>query len=159
MSLVVIDVIFLLLIALLAIRCFLKGIISEIFSMAGFVLGIFASLYFYKNGAAFLREQFWPEIKIIPEILAFIALFLIVFLVVKLLSMLLKGVIDGVKLGGLDKILGLIFGLIEGIVVVSLVLFLFQLIKPVIDVSAILEGSIFAKYLLPLITEMELPNV
>jgi len=159
MNLAVIDVIFLMLTALFVIRCFLKGFVSEISSMAGFALGIFAAIYFHKNGADFLREKYFPDINIIPEILAFIALFLIVFLIVKLLSMMLKEIINKIKLGGIDKILGLIFGLFEAIVVISLILFLLQLIKPVFDASTILQSSIFAEFLLPLINRMEIPNV
>jgi len=149
----VIDTIFLLLIALLMIRCFLKGLISEVLTMAAFVLGIIASLFFYKNGGVFLREKYWQEMNNpIPEIIAFIALFLIVFLVVKLVEILIKGVINGIKLGGADKFLGLIFGFIEGIVVVSLVLFVMH-IQPLFNANVIFENSFFAKMLLPLITE------
>ena len=163
MNLSVIDVIFILLVALFMIRCFLKGFIGEVLSMAAIVLGIYASVFFYKNGADFLRANFWPDMKTIPEIIAFIALFLIVFLIVKLFEIMLKGIIRGVKLGGADKFLGLLFGFAEGIAVVSLVLFLLQLIKPIYDSSELLSDSFFAKFLLPLIngaagTE-SLPNV
>jgi len=149
----VIDVIFLVLIALLMIRCYLKGFISELLSMAAVLLGVIAAVYFYKNGAVFLREKFWPELtNVIPEVIAFIVLFLIVFIIVKLLEALLKGIINGIKLGGADKFLGLIFGFAEGAAVVSLILFLFQLIKPIYDSSALLSNSFIAAILLPLIT-------
>jgi len=154
MNFAVIDFIFIILIALFVIRCYLKGFISELLSMAAIVLGLLASLFFYKNGAEFLRNQYWPDLKTIPEILAFIALFLIVFVVVKLLEVMLKGIINGVKLGGADRFLGLIFGLAEGLVVVSLILFLLR-IQPLFDPSSILSDSFFADLLLPLITGTE----
>jgi len=133
------------------IRCFLKGLISEVLSMAAIVLGFFASLFFYKNGAEYLRENFWPNLEIIPEIISFIALFLIVFIVIKLLELLLKGIIQGIKLGGADRFLGLIFGFAEGIVLVSLILFILS-IQPIFDSSVLLNESFFARVLLPLIT-------
>ena len=154
MNLSVIDVIFILLILLFVIRCYLKGFVSELLSMAAIILGILASLFFYKNGGEFLRTQFWPGMKIIPEVVAFIALFLIVFIVVKLLEMMLKGIINGVRLTGVDRFLGIIFGFAEGIAVISLVIFVLK-IQPLFDPSPILSESLFARLLLPLITGQE----
>ena len=154
MNLSVIDIIFLVLIAIFIIRCFLKGFIGELLSMAALVLGLLAALFFYKNGGEFLRVRFWPELNVIPEIAAFAAIFLIVFLVVKILEFLLKGIIEGLKLGNADRFLGIIFGLAESIAVISLILFLLR-IQPLFDSSSILSGSIFARILLPLIMGSE----
>jgi membrane protein required for colicin V production len=122
--------------------------------MAAIILGILASLFFYKNGGEFLRARFWPGMKIIPEVVAFIALFLIVFIVVKFLEMMLKGIISGVRLTGADRFLGIIFGLAESIAVISLVIFVLK-IQPLFDPSSILSESFFANLLLPLITGQE----
>ena len=154
MNFSVIDFVFLGLIGLFVIRCYLKGFVSELMSMAAVVLGFLASLFFYKNGGEFLRNRFWPELGVISEVVAFIALFLIVFIVVKFLEILLKGVIHGISLSGVDRFLGIIFGLAEGIVVVSLVLFVFR-IQPLFDPGSILADSFFARLLLPLITGRE----
>jgi len=150
----VIDIVFILLILLFVIRCYLKGFISEILSMAAIVLGLLASLFFYKNGAEYLKMRYWPDLKIIPEIIAFVALFLIVFIIMKLLEIMLKNIIEGIKLGGADRFLGIIFGLTEGLVVVSLILFVLR-IQPLFDPSSLLSDSIFARIILPLITKTE----
>lgn len=150
MSFSVIDYIFLGLLGLFMIRCYLKGFVSELLSMAAIVLGLLASLFFFKNGAVFIRERFHLDMKVIPEILAFIALFIIVFLIIKLFEILLKGVIEGVKLKGADHFIGIIFGFVEGVVVISLILFLLS-IQPLFNPSALLNNSFFAKILLPLI--------
>jgi len=155
MNISVLDVIFILLIVVFALRCFLKGFLSELMSMAAIVLGLLASLFFYKNGAEFLRAKFWPDLKTVPEIIAFVALFLIVFITIKFLEIMLKGIIQGVQLGGIDKFLGVVFGLTEGIVVVSLVLFVLW-IQPLFDPSSLLYDSFFARILLPLITKTEI---
>jgi len=146
----VIDFIFLGLMGLFMIRCYIKGFISELLSMAAVVLGLLASLFFYKNGAAFIRTKYLNDMKVIPEILAFISLFIIVFLVIKLFEMLLKGVIEGVRLKGADHFLGIVFGFAEGLAVISLILFLLN-IQPLFDPSALLQESFFARLLLPLI--------
>jgi len=150
MEFAAIDYIFITLIALFTIRCFIKGFISEILSMAGIVLGILAALLFYRNGAEFLRNQLMPDVKIVPEILAFTALLVIVFLFMKLLEGLLKNILKGINMGGLDKIFGVAFGLAEGLIVVSLILFLLS-IQPLFNPSAILSDSFFAPIILPLI--------
>ena len=154
MNFSVLDTIFIILIAVFALRCYVKGFISEILSMAAIVLGLLASLFFYKNGAEFLRAKFWPDLKTIPEIIAFVALFVIVFFIIKFLEIMLKEIIRGIKLGGADRFLGVIFGLAEGIVVISLVLFLLR-IQPLFDPSSLFQESIFARLLLPLITGKE----
>jgi membrane protein required for colicin V production len=148
------DVIFILIVVLFVIRCYLKGFVSEVLSMAAIVLSFLASLFFYKSGGAFLRTQFWNNMKIIPEVIAFIALFIIVFIAVKLLEPLLKGVINGIRLGGADRFLGIIFGLAEGIAVISLVLFVLR-IQPLFDPSGFFSDSVFARVLLPFITGQE----
>jgi len=150
MSFTVIDYIFLGLLGLFMIRCYLKGFISELLSMAAVVLGLLASLFFFKNGAVFIRERFLPDMKVIPEILAFIALFIIVFFIIKLFEKLLKGVIEGVRLKGVDHFIGIIYGFVEGIVVISLILFLLS-IQPLFNPSSLLNDSFFARLLLPLI--------
>jgi membrane protein required for colicin V production len=154
MNISVIDVVFILLILLFVLRCYLKGFISELLSMAAIVLGLIASLFFYKNGAEFLRAQFWPDLPTIPEFIAFVAIFMIVFIIVKLLEMMLKGIIHGIRLGGADRFLGLIFGFAEGIAVISLILFILR-IQPLFDSSSILSDSFFARILLPLIAGSE----
>jgi len=157
----VIDITFLVLTVLLMIRCYLKGLVSEVFSMSAVLLGVLAAVYFYKNGAVYLKENFLPGLNSpIPELIAFFALFVIVFLIVKFIDLLLKGIVTGVNLGGADKFLGLIFGFAEGIAAISLVLFFLQLIKPIYDASSLLSDSFIAKILLPLIAGLgNLPNV
>ena len=154
MSFSAIDFIFIGLIGLFMVRCFLKGIVSEILSVAALVLGLLAALFFHKNGGAFLRSQFWPELNVIPEIAAFIILFVIVFLTVKIIEKMLVNIINKVRLSGANSFLGLLFGLAEGVVVVSLILFLLK-IQPLFDASSLLQNSFFARLLLPLIAGRE----
>ncbi|MDR1319331.1 MAG: CvpA family protein, partial [Treponema sp.] len=113
--------------------------------------GLLAALYFYRNGALFVREKFMPGLKIIPEILAFIAIFLIVFISVKIIEGLLKEIIESIRLGRADRFLGIFFGLAEGIVVVSLILFALS-VQPLFEPGPILEKSFFGDLLLPFIT-------
>jgi membrane protein required for colicin V production len=145
-----IDLVFGLLIVLLLIRGHIKGLVAEVLSWASLVLGILASVFLYKNGAELIRTKMLRTVKYLPEIMAFLLIFLIVFLIIKMFEKVLRDVINGVRLGGVDKLLGTIFGFIEGLALVSLILFILS-IQPLFEPSAVLQGSIFAEILLPLI--------
>jgi len=156
----VIDLVFVGLIGLFMIRCYLKGFVTEIFSMAAVVLGLLAALFFHKSGAEYLKNQFWHDTNItLLKIAAFVILFIFVFVVVKIVEKMLVNIIDAVSLTKADSYLGIIFGLAEGLVVVSLIILLLR-IQPLFDSTAMLNDSVFARYLLPLITGKEkVPSV
>ncbi|MDR2071577.1 MAG: CvpA family protein [Treponema sp.] len=146
----VIDIIFAALMVIVVVRCTLRGFIEEVMSMAALVLGLGSAFFFYKRGAAFLAEKYIPDMKILPEVLAFAGIFLIVFLAVKLLEFVLKDIISRIHLGGVDRLLGAVFGFIEGAVLVSLILFVLT-IQPLFDAQPLLEKSYFAQTLAPYI--------
>ena len=149
-NLPVIDYIFIGLILLMVVHGFFKGFIEELFSWAAIVLAVWAAVLLNGAGAAFVRERFMPDIRVVPEILAFVAIFLIVVAVIKILEKILRDVIAGAHLGGLNKFLGAIFGLVEGFALVALVIFVLS-VQPLFDASGILGGSLFAQILLPVI--------
>jgi membrane protein required for colicin V production len=144
------DVVLLAVAGLLILRAFLRGFTGEIFSIASLTLGIFAALFFFKNGAAFLRILFLPGVPLVPEILSFLVIFLAVFITGKILEHVVKDIVNRLGLNGLDRFLGLILGLAEGIVVIALVL-VFISIQPLFTSAALLEGSVLARLVIPLI--------
>ena len=149
-NLPVIDLIFLILIVLMVIHGYVKGFIEKIFSWAAVVFAIWVAILLHPAGAEFIRTKTLQNVRIVPEILSFIAIFTLAMIVLKMLEHILKDVVTGAKLGGVNKILGLIFGLFEGFALTALILFIFN-IQPVFDASKVIEDSIFAQILLPLI--------
>jgi membrane protein required for colicin V production len=145
-----IDIVFLVIIALSLLRCATRGFISELLSMAALIFGMLFAIFFFKNAALLIRAWFMPGVKVVPEIIAFVALFIIVYIVVKIIEVTLLNIIQGIQLGGLDHLLGALFGVVEGIVVVCLLLFLIS-IQPFFDPDTVLEKSVLAKLLMPLI--------
>jgi len=159
MSFNALDIVFVALITLFTVRCYVKGFAQEFLSMAAIVLAVLTSVFFYKNGADFLRSHFWPDMKTFPEIVSFVGLFLIVFIVVKIIELMVKNIIEKIEVGKGDRFLGVIFGLAEGIAIVSLILF-FLSVQPIFDASVLLSESFFARIMLPFIAGREnLPNV
>jgi membrane protein required for colicin V production len=153
MTIAAFDIICAVLAVILVVRCMLRGFIGEIMSMASVVLGILAAIFLYKNGAAFIRAN-WIEMKVVPEILAFAAIFLVVFLFVRIVEFFLKDIINAINLHGLDRLLGMFFGLLEAFVLICLILFILA-VQPLFDPMVILQNSIVAQILLPLVSTVQ----
>jgi uncharacterized membrane protein required for colicin V production len=149
-KMLVIDWIFASLILLMIIHGYLKGFIEELFSWAALVLALWAAVILFPAGGAYIRTRAMENVRVIPELLAFIAIFLIIMAVVKALERILKNVISGANLGGVNKILGAVFGINEGVALTTLVIFLLRS-QPLFDPSKILGESFFARLLLPLL--------
>ena len=150
MGLAVVDIVFLIIIAIFALRCALRGIIGELMSMAALVLGILAAIFFFRKTAELIRGKFIPDVKALPEIVAFIAVFIIVFAVIKILETILRDIIERIKLEGPDRFLGFFLGIAEGLVIVCLLLFLIT-VQPFVEPNLLLEGSFLADLLMPFI--------
>ncbi len=151
MNFATIDIVFASLALILVIRCALRGFVEEFMSMAAVVIGVLAAILLYKPGADYLRGQF--GVNTLPEVVAFAALFVLGFLIVKLLEHIIRDIVQRIHLGTVDRLLGLVLGAVEALLVVSVVLFVLS-VQPLFDPSALLEGSIFARYLLPLVSEV-----
>jgi membrane protein required for colicin V production len=143
------DWVFLAMVVLLAARCFMRGFVEEILSVAAFGGGLVAALLLYRAGGELVRTRL--KVEAFPEILAFLAIFLLVFLVVKLIERMLSEGIEATSLEGTDRVLGLFLGAVEGLILVSLILVAMVLLRPVVDFSHILAKSFFAKTLLPIV--------
>jgi len=150
MGLAIIDIVFLVIIAIFALRCALRGIVSELMSMAALVLGLLAAIFTFRKTADLIRGKFVPDVKALPEILSFVAVFIAVFATIKILETILKEIIDRIQLGGPDRFLGFFLGIAEGLVIVCLLLFLI-IIQPFVEPQIVLEGSLLAEILMPFI--------
>ena len=146
----VIDLVFVILIGLMVVHGYVKGFIEELFSWATLVLAVWVAVLFYQAGGEFIRTKIMENVRLVPEILAFVAIFFIVVLFLKMLERVLKDVIQGARLGNVNKVIGAIFGIVEGLALTMLVLFVLS-VQPLFDPSGILGESAFADLLLPLI--------
>ena len=151
MNMAGIDVVFMVIIAISALRCAARGFISELLSMAALIFGLLLSLLFFRQGGALVRGWFMPEVKVVPEVIAFIGLFLIIYVTVKIIEITLKSIIEGIQLGGLDHLFGFFLGFVEGLIIVCLLLFLIS-VQPFFRPDSLLADSFLAKMLLPIIT-------
>ena len=147
-NLPVIDLVFIALIILMIVHGYVKGFVQEIFSWATIVLAIWMGVIFFPAGGAFIRTKIMANVRVVPEVLAFVAIFVIVTFVLKLLEHILKDVIKGAKLGTLNKVLGAVFGVVEGLAITTLILFVLR-VQPLFDASSLIGESVFAEILFP----------
>ncbi len=148
----VMDWIFTGIVVILAVRCFSRGFVRELLSVAAYAVGLFSGLMFSNSlidlAATRLGIGGWPPTLL--YVLAFIVCFILGFLVMKLIAKLLHEGLEAAKLDVVDKILGLILGIGEGLVVVSLLLLVLDM-QDFFDVEGLLSGSLFATTILPII--------
>ncbi|MEN6476598.1 MAG: CvpA family protein [Rectinema sp.] len=148
----VMDWIFAGVVALLAVRCFVRGFVAEVLSVAAYAVGLVIALLFYNSGSVLLAEKaglasLSPTIR---YIISFIACFIAGFLVMKLIEKLVRGGLEAANLEMLDRILGLALGVVEGLAVVALVLVIMDL-QTLFDAGPLLAESAFARSILPLV--------
>ena len=146
----VIDFVFIILIGLMVVHGFVKGFVEEIFSWATLVLAIWMAVLFYSAGGAFIRTKMMENVRMVPEVLAFVAIFFIVVFFLRIIERVLKDVIHGMKLGGVNKVIGALFGIVEGLALTTLILFVLT-VQPLFDPSSLIGDSVFAEIILPFI--------
>jgi membrane protein required for colicin V production len=146
------DFIILIPIVWLCIRGFQKGLILELASLIGIILGIIAAYYFAGYAQDFIKDHFSFK-EHTSRIIAYIAIFLIVMLVVYLIGKMVEGVIDVIALGWLNKLLGALIGLAKGIVVVCVMLYIFEKTDPgqKLITPAVKEKSMFYQPMIQLV--------
>ena len=139
------DIAFIVIIAVGAIRVAIRGFVAEVMSFAALILGIAAAVFFSKAGAGLIDTYIgfsrWNQI------IAFLVIFLVTYLVVKLVESVLKKVLEKIKLDRLDKSLGLFLGLVEGGLAVIFLVYLME-VQPVFDLESFLDKSAIAKFVL-----------
>ncbi|MBI9102808.1 MAG: CvpA family protein [Spirochaetales bacterium] len=138
MSLMPLDIIFLVLIAIAVIRCIIKGFIGELFSFLAVVGGILIAFLFNDMAAGILNEMMSPSRW--NGVIAFLVVFILVYIIMKVLEGVLKTILDKLNLEKLDKALGLFLGLIEGAIAVLVIIYLMNFI-PLDKLHEFMSGS------------------
>ena len=141
-----IDIVFAIIVVILAFRAAIRGFVKELLGTASLFLGIIAAVLFSGLVARLIDEYMGPSIW--SQVIAFLVIFLVVYLIVKLFESALNRLIERIHLDQLDHALGFFLGIVEGLVVVFVLLLLVQ-IQPFFEPEVLVEGSIFARILLP----------
>lgn len=141
-----IDIVFAVVVLFVTLRAAIRGFVKELLSTASIFLGIAAAVAFSGLIAAtiepYVGSLMWSQI------IGFLTVFVVVYLVLKLFENGLHRLVERIHLESLDHALGIFLGIAEGVIVVFLLILIIQ-IQPFIHPDAILQNSLFARFLLP----------
>ena len=144
------DIVFIIFIFMMLVHGYIKGFVRSLFSWAALILASWAAILLYPAGGAYIRTMIMENVRVVPELFAFVAIFLIIMLVIKILERILGNIVAGVNLSGANRVLGAVFGIVEGLAFTALVIFVLT-IQPLFDASGLMEGSFFVELLFPVI--------
>jgi membrane protein required for colicin V production len=129
-----IDLLIVAVILISAVSAFRQGLLVELFSLVGVVLGFIIAAADYELLAP--RLTHWVTNPEAADVGSFLAIALGVMLTAGLIGRLLRGTVRWAGLGFLDRLLGAFFGLVKGCALVTLA---------VMAMAAFLPGALWLK--------------
>ena len=130
------DFILLVIVAVLAIYGYYKGVVSQIGSLVGIIIGIILCRVFAEDLTQFMNGVFLDSTStkessmFLNSVIAQVVLFMLGFFGALFISKLLSLTLDTIKLGKVNNILGSIFGVVQGVIILSLALNLWVAVFP-----------------------------
>ncbi|MDE5607462.1 MAG: CvpA family protein [Muribaculaceae bacterium] len=131
-----IDIIILVIFVAAAAYGWWRGMIVQIGSLAGILLGILLCRLFGDGFANFLINTFGGDGPVSPDtryatgVAANVILFILGFIAAKLVARLIKAVTQAVRLSLIDKLCGVIFSIFEWFLIFSILLNIWQAFRP-----------------------------
>ncbi|MFI3256801.1 MAG: CvpA family protein [Spirochaetales bacterium] len=144
------DIIFILIIFIIAIHGAVSGFVKEFFSKAAIVLGVFVAVMFYAKLSPYLNR--YIESEFLSQILSFLLIFILIYLVVRLIQHFVGNFFSGDILTGLDRVLGFFFGAAEGLLIVCIVLIICYA-QPWFNIGPLVDESFFHDLLQNILAE------
>ena len=117
-----VDVLILIIIGVFLLKGLLRGLMKELCSLVGLVVGSLLAFRFHGPLAEIMVSAFSLPASVCV-VLAFLAIFLSTLLVFGLIGMLLSKYVKLLYVGGLNRVAGGIFGLVQGALLLSVVMF------------------------------------
>lgn len=146
----VVDIVFLVIIALSAMSGLFRGFVKEALSLASWVAAIFVAGVFSTELADMMSGLI--ENESLRRIAAFALLFVMTIFFGALLSNLASGLTSAAGLGGTDRVLGMLFGILRGVLITVLILFF---TRPLDFTQDWFQGSFLVPYIVELSSWLE----
>ena len=148
-----IDVFFIVLILIAAIRGYIRGFVTEIFSVAGPILALLGAIFLSKPLSTIITPLSPHGGELGNQIISFLILFVVIYLVIFLLQKLLHTALENMHLVGADRALGVILGILEGLTA-SFILIIILVLIPLKETHDLVAGSFFHGLVAPLLPEL-----
>ncbi len=148
------DIIILLPLIYGVIRGLMRGVVMEVFAIAGIILGIIASKMFVGEVATWLQQYSQWDISLLRPIASFV-IFLLVAIACNLLARLLTKIFKMIALGWMNRLAGGLFGAAKWILIMAVIITCVDLLDGVLHFiqPELKQSSILYPYALQL-TEM-----
>lgn len=132
----ILDIIIGIILILFAIAGLRKGLITEVFYLASFVIGIYGAMFF-SDAVANWMSGFTNIGKEYLAIIAFIITLILIIIAIRLLGNAISFLFESINLGFIDKIGGVCFGIFKGALFVSIII----LIMNVFGVTELIDKN------------------
>lgn len=115
-----IDFIIVISVVLAVISGFSNGLVKEVASLVGLILGIWGAIKFSNFTAEKLYEWFDMSGQYVG-IIAFFITFCAIVVVIHFIGIMADKVVDAISIGFLNRLLGMVFGAVKNILILSVV--------------------------------------
>lgn len=126
---------------------FKNGIVSEVLSFFGILLGIFLSKTYYLSVNKYLVTVFDSTNQLV-SLISVILIFTLTIILSKILSKVITKALNIMALGLLNKLIGSVFGLLKYLLILCIITFIFSKANDLfvfIETNKIEETQIFSK--------------
>lgn len=123
------DLAILIIVVLIAVRGFFRGIIQEAATLFGIIASFFLASYYYNELARFLL-RYTQNYLVVLYFFSFLLLFGLSFFLFRALGLLTKKMVHFTFFGWADRVLGGFFGMLKGGVLVFFLITLLTLLLP-----------------------------
>jgi membrane protein required for colicin V production len=123
------DIAILIIVALMTVRGFFRGIVQEAATLLGLIASFFLAALYYKN-LSFWLERFVHNHAVVLSFFCFVFLFILFIFFFNFMAILARKAVHLVLLGWLDRTLGSLFGLIKGAVILFVLVTILTVFYP-----------------------------
>ena len=126
---------------------FKNGIVNEVLSFFGILLGIYLSKTYYQVVDKYLVSVFDSTNQLV-SVISVILIFTLTIILSKILSKVITKALNIMALGLLNKLIGSLFGLLKYLLILCIITFIFSKVNDffvLIETNTIEETQIFSK--------------
>lgn len=144
------DILIAVIIGFCLIRGIFRGLVKELSSIVGVMVGFYAAYSYYAYLAKLLAK--FLAFTAYSEIISFLLIFCAVFIIISILGVIIKYLLSISYLGWVDRICGAGFGLIKGLLIAFILFIAFTAFLP--KNNTIMKKSLLAPHLSYVPTKM-----
>lgn len=138
------DIVIIIILSYCLIRGLFRGLVKELSSIIGVLVGFYAAYSYYPLIAGLLSS--WIQNTAYLNIISFLIIFICIFLVISILGIVIKYFLNIAFLGWMDRICGMGFGIVKAILIASILLVMLTAFLPKGD--PIIKTSILAPHVM-----------